>query len=208
MALPDNLERLRQISIDTLGLSESTSAFLKWYGITSILDCIAVFHGTVYKRDAGELWPRFFRLLFGEVKTQLIAAGYWQMISDSEMWRALDEHHEDIYLQRSKRRVAHWQGRDQDLYELAIEQLEVPKPPAGASLYFTSIGECIDHFQYLLKSFSDYWLQIGIDLDSTDAESLSVNEYIFGLVQPRLVVLGYWTFVEDYLDDVAEEAWS
>lgn len=205
MPLPDNLERLKHISIDTLGLSDSTSALLKWYGVISLLDCIAVFHGTVYRRDAGELWPRLFRRLFGEVKTQLVGAGYWEMLLDAEMWRALNTHQMDIYLQRSKRRVVRWQDQDQDLYELPIERLGIPEPPANASLYFTSIGECIDHFQYLLKSFSDYWLQIGIDVDSADAKSLSVDEYIFGLVQPRLVGLGYWAFVEDYLDDVAED---
>ena len=91
MALPANLERLRQIPIDTLGLSESTQALLKWFGMTSILDCIAVFCLLAQERHPDQSWPRFIVLLFAEVKPKLIAPGYWDLVMDADVWRILRE---------------------------------------------------------------------------------------------------------------------
>jgi hypothetical protein len=198
MPLPEHLERLKHISIDTLDLSESTTAILKWYGITSILDCLVFFYKSAHQREIENSWLKLFAVMFGEVKPVLIAAGCWDLVLDADVWQVFREQRDKT----PRRRIVRWQSRDQDLYEIPIEQLGIPNPPADGH-FFTNVGQWIDHFQALLKGFSGYvyWLQIGMSLNSTAAEFLSVREYVFGIMQPRLVELGYWTFVEDHIDD-------
>lgn len=123
MPLPEQLERLNHISIDTLGLSDSTSALLKWNGITHVLDCIAFFYKTAQDRNAGRFWSKLFGLMFGEVRPALIAAGYWDLVLDAEVWQVFHEQKYEI----TRCRVIHWQGRDQNLYDIPFEQLGLTK---------------------------------------------------------------------------------
>ena len=209
MALPANLERLRQIPIDTLDLSEGTQALLKWFGMTSILDCIMFFYeiGGYTYLDIIDPWPRLFLLLFGEVKPQLIEAGYWSLIMDDDMRHLLDEYRYYILHEKGHQRVVNWQGRDHNLYEIPVEQLGLSDVRIAVHRRFTSVGACIDYFLYHLGESSKYWLDIGFYEDSDEAASkpLSFEEYMLRIVQPRLVEMGLWAFVDKYIDDVIEE---
>jgi hypothetical protein len=209
MALPEQIERLKQISIDTLNLSESTSALIKWFNFTSILDCIVYFseaaHYTYF--EVIDPWPRLYLLLFGEVKPKLIAAGYWDLVMDTEMGRLLDEYRYYISHQKREQRIVRWQGREQNLYDIPFEPLGLSHPPNEVHRRFASIGACIDYFFYQLGENPKYWLDIGTykASDETAGEPLALDAYMLRVAQPRLVELGYWRFVEDYIDDVIEE---
>jgi hypothetical protein len=210
MALPEHLERLKQISIDTLGLSENTEAILKFYGFTDFLDCIRFFFEmTLYTyAEIIDTWPRHVILLFDEVKPKLIAAGYWDLVLDADMQRTLDEYKWHISHQKRAQRVAHWQGRDQNLYEIPFEHLGLSDPPFEVRRRMKSIGNCIDHFLYLLNDDSSYWLEVGKGADRTANRPLDFEEYMLGVAQPRLMELGYWAFVEKHVDDFMAEGLS
>jgi hypothetical protein len=209
MPLPEHLERLKDIPIDTLGLSDSTSALLKWNGITHVLDCIAFFYGIAQERWAANPWPRFVRLLFGEVRPALIAAGYWDLVMDAQAWCAIEQSYEPPY-----RRVVHWQGRDQDLYEIEmpLEPLALSEMPPEFAQRFANIGDCIDEILALLRGNSEFWLEIEAyeDFDRATQPPRQFNEFVFGVVQPCLVEQGYWRFVEAHVDDfdMAEGEWD
>jgi hypothetical protein len=202
MALPEHLERLKHISIDTLGLSESTEVVLKWYGLTHVLDCISQVYITIRFRRNSDPWPRIFMLLFGEVRLKLIAAGHWDLVMDAEVWRIL---HEQTY-QPPIQRIVHWQGRDQDLYAIPLEQLGLYDAPFEVR-FLKDIGACINHFLYDLSSNSKHSLKIDkYNNPYREPEpDREFDEYMWGQVQPRLVEMGLWTFVEAHLDDYIEE---
>jgi hypothetical protein len=198
MPLPEQLERLRQISIDTLGLSESTQAVLKFYGLIDVPDCIAFFYDAAHNTDAGRPWTRLFGLMFSEVKPALIAAGYWHLVLDAEVWRIFNE---QIY-EPPRRMIVRWQGQDIDLHEISLEQLGLYDAPLTVR-FFNDIGGCINYFLYSLSSNSRYSLKIN-KYNNHYGESEpgpEFDEYMWGLVQPRLVEMGLWAFVEEHLDD-------
>lgn len=196
MVLPEHLEGLKDISIDTLGLSESTQAVLKFYGVIDVLDCIAFFYRTAQERNAGTPWSRLFTLMFTEVKPALIAAGYWDLVLDAEVWRILGEQN----YESSPLMVVRWQGRDTDLYAIPIDQLAL-LPREGAM--FDNVGSCIHYFIHIAPKDSQY----GLEMDKASAANRSLNlyEYMFAVVQPRFVEIGLWAFVEEHVDDFDAE---
>jgi hypothetical protein len=202
MALPDHLERLKHISIDTLDLPESTQAFLKWYGITHVLDCIAFFYRLAHERNASRPWSRLFGLMFDEVKPALMAAGYWDLVLDAEVWHALKRHR---YIRgRLDRKIVHWQGKDQNLYKIPLDRLGLADVPALAKRYIGSIGKCLNHFIHALRNDPEYWAEIDQNNDhyKEAVPEYGLNDYLWGVMQPRLVKLDLWAFVEEHIDDV------
>jgi hypothetical protein len=199
MPLPEHLERLKEVSIDTLGLSQSTQALLKWHGITHVLDCIAFFCLLARHREVSDPWPRLFRLMFGDVREALIAAGYWELVLDTDVWRSIDEDQYDI----ADQRIVCWHGQDQDVYKISVRQLSLSEMPHELTRRFANIGQCINYFLILLSGNPSHWLDIGIynDTDKPADESFSLNKYLFRVVQPRLVEMGFWSFVEEHVDD-------
>jgi hypothetical protein len=203
MPLPDNLERLKEVSIDTLDLSQSTQALLKWYGYTSILDCIAFFCVMSQVIDVSRRWPKHLRVLFAEVEPALITAGYWELVLNAEVWHFFREQYHPL----NNRRVACWQGRDINLYEIPLEQLGIADVSPSVCEQLNSIGRCVDHFVSVLSYDSQQWLEIEKhkNYDGSAYEPHEFHKYVFGLVQPRLVELGYWRFVEEHVDDFDAE---
>lgn len=196
MPLPDHLERLNEISIDTLGLSDSTSALLKWRGVISILDCIAFFYMRSQEDDRGiyRVVTGLFRLMFSEVKPALIAAGYWELVLDTEVWRILREQN----YEPPRRKVIHWQGQDIDLHEISLEQLGLSDVPAEISRQFKSVEDCISYFFMCLTRELSFRLEIEKNkgVDRPAVETLHFDGYLCWVVQPRLVELGCWALIE------------
>jgi hypothetical protein len=206
MPYPDHLERLTHISIDTLGLLESTQAVLKFYGLIDVLDCIAFFYESAHNTEAGQPWSRLFMLMFTEVKPALVAGGYWELVLDAEVWRILREQN----YESPPRMIVCWQGKDINLYEILLGSFSVPDELFYQEMRrLNTIGESINSFLVLFRTDHQSWLQIGRDIDGTVARPLYDNDYLFGLVQPRLVELDYWRFVEEHVDDfdAEEERW-
>jgi hypothetical protein len=196
MPYPDHLERLKHISIDTLNLSESTLALLKWNGLTHVLDCIAFFYKTAQARNAGTPWSLLFTLMFAEVKPALITAGYWDLVLDDHVWQVFREQS----YKPSRRMIVCWQGRDIDLYEIPLEQLGIPGTPRQGGIQFESVGQCLNMSLDIFKRDMKYWFEILKDRKPF-REHRHFYEYLFGIAQPRLAELGYWAFVEAHIDD-------
>jgi hypothetical protein len=196
MALPEYLERLNEISIGTLDLTESTQADLKWRGITQVLDCIAFFYTRSQEDDRGiyRVVTGLFRLMFSEVKPALIAAGYWELVLDTQVWRIFREQNYET----PPRKVVCWQGRDVDLYELPFEQLGLSDVPAEISQRFESVGDCISYFYMCLTRELSFRLEIEKNkgVDRPAVETLHFDGYLCWVVQPRLAELGCWALIE------------
>jgi hypothetical protein len=203
MPYPDHLERLKHISIDTLGLSESTLALLKWNGLTHVLDCIAYFYKNAQEIGGANPWPTLFRAMFGDVKPALIMAGYWDLVLDADVWQAFAEQNYPA----SRQSIARWQGKDQDLGKIPIEALGLSDLPPELHQYFDSnVGDCLRHFIFLFSFNSGYWLAVNQYDEYLKAVELhdmapDLEAYQFGVLLPRLVELGYWRLIEERMDD-------
>jgi DNA-directed RNA polymerase alpha subunit len=122
-------QALHEIPIEQLGLSPETVHLLKETGITSIGDCVDLYH--LFRYATVSISSRVVEVLVNDVKEKLQEHDYWK-------------HVEENLENRGNKPIV--PAEDKNPYEIPIQQLDLAANTVELleSVGITSIGDCLD----------------------------------------------------------------
>jgi hypothetical protein len=118
--------------------------------------------------------------MYGEVFQSLVADGCWRVLERANVWPGPILSHKAL-------KTIWWQGKEQNLYEVPMEMLNLSVRPYNRLRRggLTSIGDCID-FYWRWRS-GDWW------------GNMRFSEADFDELEAQLMALDCWNFiVEQY----------
>jgi hypothetical protein len=184
----ETLQRLYEILIETLGLSEKALRHLKSAGITSIADCVRFYFNCAhYRRD--ESVSRLWLFMYGEVEPKLQDHGYWSHVLNAEIWDILSDQVND----RPRKMIVMWQDEEKDLYQVPIEELGLSDDVREAVRIFNlkTIGQWLHEYCDEYPSFHEY----GESYIADDLYSMMLREILIKVQEQD-----GWYFIADKFD--------
>lgn len=199
--LPEPLHTLAQIPIESFNLSEKALARLKWHGITQVSNCVLFFYNDV-QGNIVEEDETLAIIMYGDIRNGMIEQGYWDTVLDDAIWQCIEQH--KLYHYSQGKMIVRMHGQDVNLYAIPVEALGL-SDQANERLreaYLKRIGDCVHYSLRNLKKDSKdrFGLETLRDLAGASQRIIDFIKLIYVEMEPRLMELGYWRFVEENLD--------
>ena len=141
--------------------------------------------------------------MYGEVERHMKAHGYWSYVLDAEIWEVL----KDPAIHPLKRRVALWNGKERNLYDIKLEELNLSDEDFLylKNYVYRTVGQAVDFcLESIHTNTYDFYRREQEDITITNTSCAA-----FRFLLPILEGLGYWPLIEENIDTPAflEVSW-